>query len=386
MKLLPVLVAMIKYYNYHLLTIVALDIMFYILPNVNSVWIFFIIPLINIGKLFSAIILGRISDLYGKELTLKVALIISTFSLIVFIFLPPWGYISLTMLILARFMFIISFSGSGDASRIIMFEKADYYKGLSLSVISFCVTLSISLVYFINAIIKDNIDIVIYWRISFLIGFIATVGMLFFITPKRESSKENAESFSIVFSDNPRVALAGIMIAGLAGGIAQFDSIFLPKIFFTQYIIEPNIDWLMGYYSLIGAITALIGGLTIDITGSLLFTYCFGMLFVLSSILGLVLSNYSINYLFLFAIGRGFIIIASIYTIIIAHSRLEYRVRFFSFCHAIGSFCISSWLVAIMSSLVRVNLIYPFIFFTILLCLSFLSIFYIQSGKIVRQT
>lgn len=229
----------IQYYDYALFGLSASILAKEYLPNndiiPNFLSFFAILTFTVVMRPVGSIIFGKIGDKFGRSIVIKISVFIASIStLSVGLISASQNINSALILILSRMLFIMSLAGEGDGVRIYVAEtisqKREFFGNALVTCSSQLGVLIASAMYALSC---SEIMPEYWWRVSFILGGIAGLILLYFRSSIIESteftkiSKANggAEAkFSI--ADHYKIISTGIIITGFIGGIYTFYIIF----------------------------------------------------------------------------------------------------------------------------------------------------------------
>ena len=394
------LTALVQYYDYHLFGFLAVKISKYLVPKsdpvVQLMSAYFIMSMSVFAKPVTAMILGRIGDIYGRSATLMISLVGTAIASFIIAVTPTYeqiGIFSSAILLVTR-MAVCSFTSAGtDGIRLYVYEKISKTKKclgngfITGATLSGSFLASFSAWFFTLEIFPEY-----SWRFSFALGAFLGVLMIlarYFIKTQNEENYTKRESKyheyknTSIFTIIKNYHLIFLLCIGLAGGIGasyQFNIIFFGTYNFEVLkIANPSA---MQFYTSLSIILyiafSIIGGLTADFFGPrYVASIAIILLVIISSVNSWMIANNKtiISLYFLSNICLPFITMPSL-TILKQSIPLVVRYRIFSLSHALGSMCISGPTALVATFLYHKTKItwLPMVYFVTILLMMFIVI------------
>ena len=396
------LTVLVQYYDYHLYGFLAASISLHFFPAEEVISrllnTYLIMALAMLAKPIGSIVLGKIGDNKGRSVSFSLSLIgtgIASFLLFICPSFDSISYSSIFILLIARMLISACASSGSDGVRIFIYEN--------ISVKNQCFGIGVTTLFtqcgsLIGALVAFLVTLEsmpeMFWKLSFLIGFIMSMTVLYLIkkigieedikAPSKDlnSVKDLADADTMKIIDliktNLRLFIICLALGGCIGSINQFVVIFFGT---YNFEILGTIDKFSMNAYIIAAILAymfcnLIAGFVADRFGKWR-PIIFGI--VVSIICSLCQSYYLANnmmspvFYLMTAAATPFIVIpaAAIYKQSIPKN---IRYRLFSLSHALGSILVSAPTAYICTLLYKITHIKsaPFYYFiAALLVISF---------------
>jgi len=354
----------IRYYDYALFGLSASVISSQFMPegsNSDKLLNFFMIFSISVAaRPIGSVIFGRISDIIGRVVSVKITTIISALSALIISILPDYGRIGLwatIVLTVCRMLFIMSLAGETDAIKIYIAEKiGKKSRHLASGLVSFSAQLGVLIAACMYHFTLSVSEITWLWRINFAVGGILGISVFLLRKSLRESShyiKNRTEdkgkdevNIAKIISQNKLKFFLTLMLNGGIGASYNFLVIFLST--FVAKVMgnisiheaaENNIILIIVY-----AISCLISGGLADRVS--IYKQIFISL-LLTLILLFAMQILSINRLYFFPLHMLVVFSVPIYMIPIQIKLqsifpVNIRVRMCSLGHSLGSMILSS--------------------------------------------
>lgn len=360
MSLQGSMITFIKYYNYHIISMLALkfkSILF--TEDMPDYVIYIMIGFGGLGKILGSIVLGKISK-NNKIKSLNISLLLGMLSLLIFISLGSKSYLSIALFIFARLLFNMSMSGGVDTARILSFNSGGNYKAFFLSTISLSSKIGIMIGYLVLFLLEINDLYLHFWKLALVFSIILyimfyfiyyeniySIVKIFCIEFYNEIIKLNfIRNIKYIKEDKIKILLS-ILLAGFVGSISQFDLILLPKLFKTHYFISnQEAHYMAVCMSFISCLSSIFVGLLIDVSKNALLIFGIGIFFYSLLIVALNLLGYSKIIYLMFGVFDSFLIIGGMYILILLSKE---NVGYFSISHSLGSVSLSAFTVALLS-------------------------------------
>jgi MFS family permease len=392
--LIASLSALVQYYDYHLFSFLAASIAKNFFSDTDLLKTYFLIFVAALTKPIGAIILGRIGDIYGRQKTINIGIIVTAGASLAISILPSFeqiGIMAPLILLLMRMCVTSCVSSGTDGVRIYIFEtigktRKNLSSGLStLSTIlgSFLASTS---AYFFTLNIFPNY----FWRLAFLAGAVAGVLVIILRTYmgyeddklEREDNYEQYRDMPLwqIIRENMSLFVLGIIIAGGIGATYQFNFIFLST--YNSETLQNISTSDMQFYRSIGVflymVFAIISGLVADIISPRILTPIAILGVIVLSIFNCYLISQNITSIAIFLLNSvllPFITMPSL-TLIKASVPKVIRHRLFSLIHSIGSIVISAPTPFISTMLYQQTKVHwlPMVYFVLVLLLMLISI------------
>src|SRR6476619_6049425 len=226
--------ALVQYYDYHLFGFLAAKIATNFLPTNDPLTIllktYLMMYLAVLFKPLGSIFLGRIGDIYGRQVTIKIGLIATACASFILGILPSFrdiGFFAPIFLVFSRICIVTFLSSGTDGIRIYMYESVNSKrKNLSSSLVTISAVIG-SLIASISDLFT-TLDFMpdYFWRFSFIFG--STIGFFVIIMRKRFSDLTldakliTEKSYEIykhkhliqIIKENMAFTLLGIILAG----------------------------------------------------------------------------------------------------------------------------------------------------------------------------
>lgn len=355
------IITIVRYYDYAIFGLSASILSKHFMPQGNDSYqlsIFFALFAIStIAKPIGSVIFGRIGDLAGRVVSVKLSTAFAFFSTSLIAFLPEYSTIgvwSVLCLGLVRMLFLASLAAETDAIKIYVAELVDKKRRhLAIGVVSFCSQIGVlfASLAFNLSVHYSQIDWI--WRLNFIIGGVLGLVVIllrsklnesqFFTKSKEDYSIEvNDHVIRIILKNKTKFFLATI-ISGMFGGGYQFLVIFLNtflgNISGTINKIEGanNNIWLISIY----AISSLFAGFISDKTAPLkqvIFALCMSILCSISMafVTGYNFTSHAILVFLvpLYWVPSNILIQSIFFT--------KIRMRMYSLSHSLGSMLLST--------------------------------------------
>lgn len=388
----------VQYYDYQMLGLAAPLISKYFFPNLSPSEglfnTFLLITLSYTAKPIGAIILGKIGDVYGRSTSINASICGTAIASFMISLIPTYssiGFAAIFLLFLFR-MLISAFVSSGtDGIRIFVYEKIGSKRqclgiGIVTSSTMIGVLLSsISLTYF------ADLNSSYSWRIPFFIGAIAGIIILIvrlyidknignYIAKEEQYLEYRDVKLRTLISNNLRLFILCIILAGTIGSINQFYIIFLGS--YTSSILGLiHFAEMSSYRSLAifaYIIAGIMSGLLADRIGRLKTNFIAIIALIFISINMTLNINYGIFRVELYILGAFLLPFVIVPPMVILKGSIPavIRYRLFSLAHAIGSILISGTTSSAAAYMYKATHIVwlPMVFFILILCLMLIVI------------
>lgn len=355
-------ITVVRYYNYALFGLTAVNLSDIYMPYNNSSGILMFFSIFSasvIIKPIGSIIFGIIGDYYGRVISIKISILITSLSIILISILPGFqkiGWYATTGLIILRLLFLIGSSGDIDAIKIYVIEK-NHNLYINSSIIFFCTQVGVllaSIACLFGKNINNSADL---WRITFITG--GVLGLLSIVLNKnfKENNKflrnvkskkilENLRDILVLIKDNKSKFLLATLINGSVGGIYNFFIIFL-SVFNTRIICIVSDDKI--YKSnirliIICSLSAIFAGIIADRIKNALQTNISLIFSILIFILSLVINN---KHILIEVLPALILFLAPIYIIPLQTNvqilfSINNRMRLNTLSHSLGSIILSN--------------------------------------------
>lgn len=364
------LTVLVQYYDYHLYGFVAASISLHFFPAEEATSrllnTYLIMALAMIVKPIGSIVLGKIGDSKGRSVSFSLSLAgtgIASFLLFICPSFNTIGYVAIFVLLIARMLISACASSGSDGVRIFVYEnvsvKNQCFGVGATTLFTQCGSLIAALVAFLVTLESMPET---FWKISFLIGFIMAMVVLYLIkkigieedikSPSKDlnSAKDLVEVGNMklieIIRYHSKLFITCLFLAGCIGSMNQFVIIFFGT---YNFEILGTIDKSKMKAYIIAAILAymfcnLIAGFIADRFGKakpIIFGVGASLIFSLCQSYYLVHNMMSPVLYILIAATTPFIVIpaAAIYKQSIPKS---IRYRLFSLSHSLGSILISA--------------------------------------------
>jgi MHS family proline/betaine transporter-like MFS transporter len=400
------LATLTHYYDYHLFASLAAQLGAEFIRGTNStsqlMSMYSLIAISYLVRPLASYVMGRMGDVYGRYVTTVFSLLMTSFSTLIIAVLPSYSSIGITatvVLILVR-VSVAGLNSSGtDGIRVYVYEKfGANRKNFSIGVITSAGVLGSMLCAFSAFVFTLDYFPEYAWRASFLVGGIMNLVMLvvyILYMPKENYLKKEKEhdlysksSTLSIISNNMRVFICAIILAGSSGSIFHFYSMFMTTYLFKVIHIVDQSH--MRFYGVLGtgiyAIFAAISGVLYDkfIKNKLMIMTASAITVVVLNIMqGIFLYHHSFS-ICLYLVQAVFIPFITINALSLMKGSMKpvFRYRVFSLAHAVGSIIISSptyYVSMLLYSTTKLNFM-PLIYFCVVILLSIFAAFCVRDN------
>jgi MFS family permease len=368
--------ALVQYYDYHLFGFLAAKVAknFFSEGDTSLILLktYFLMFIAVLSKPIGAVVLGRIGDLYGRQKTINIGIIITAIASFIISILPSYeqiGMLAPIILLLGRMCITSCASSGSDGVRLYIYEKISKTKknlgsGLTtISTIGGSFLASASAWFFTLELFPSY-----FWRFAYLSGAIAGVLVVIIrnflvkdedLNLETESNYEQYKDMPLwqILKQNILLFSLCVIIAGGIGASYQFNFVFWGT--FNSEILKNIDESSMQFYRSVGIILymvfAVIGGLIADLTSPrATATVAILGIIALGSINCYFISqnNLSISIYLLSSALLPFITMPAL-TLLKSSIPKVIRYRLFSLSHSMGSIIISAPTAVISTCLYR---------------------------------
>lgn len=359
--ILPVIV---QYYDYHLFGLLAAQISKYFFASGDSVTqlmkTYTVLWIAALAKSFSATILGRIGDVYGRIKTVLVSLLGAAIACFIVAIAPGYdqiGSLAGFILLFSRMTVAALASPMTDGIRIYVFEKIGQDKQcLGNGVVGVFSQFGLLLAHLSAHLSISEVLPAYSWKFAFLFGTVLGIFALFVkinnpsiiddstkSEPKYDTYK-NKSTLSIIW-ENKTLFFCSTILTGCIGSSYKFIIIFFGVYSFEMLglLNQSDMIFISEIAVTLQMIFAIIGGMFADRFGKMLSSNLFGVLTILFALV--LINGIAKNQLVLWAYFGINICLPFLGTPALAILKTSIpkviRYRIFSLSHACGSLLIS---------------------------------------------
>jgi len=364
--IIAALSALVQYYDYHLFGFLAAKIAKNFLPVHDSLTVllktYLMMYLAVLMKPLGSIFLGLIGDIYGRQVTINIGLMVTACASFVLGILPSYeniGFLAPMLLLLLRICVVTFVSSGTDGIRIYIYESvSSKRKNLSSSLVTISAVggsflASISALIATLDFVPDN-----FWRLSFICGSFAGITIITLRNKFTDSSLDSAlkkdENYEYykqmplmrIVKENIAFTLLGMVLAGGIGATYHFNFIFFGTYNFEilRNIHSSSMQLYISGGIAIYAFASVVGGFLADnISPRLVATCSAGLIVVLSIMQGYFVQDGKLSIPIYLAVS-GLLPLVNIPCLTLLKSFIPkvIRQRLFSLVHALGSITISA--------------------------------------------
>lgn len=354
-----------QYYDHHLFGFLAAAISKSFTPAQDPVVAllntYFIMAMAVCAKPIGALVLGRIGDIYGRSVTLKISLIGTSLASLLISITPGYhhiGIIAALILLVARMAIVALVSSGTDGVRLYVYEHIGKSRQCLGNGLVTCSSLAGTFVASMSAWFFTLDSMPGYsWRFAFILGAVIGFTMLWIVSKNKNteiSSYKDDPKYDIylkkstfrIVRENWGLFIICAILAGSIGGTNHFCVIFFGTyIFKLLEYIDPST---MQFYTSIGIVLYMISAVFSGFLADLLGRKAIATIGFISLMLCAIAM--------LFSIKSGYMSIGIYCAMMINLPMLTMpalaflkqsipaiiRYRVFSLAHAIGSICIST--------------------------------------------
>lgn len=357
---------LVQYYDYHLFGFLAAKIAQNFLPPHDSLTIllktYLMMYLAVLMKPMGSIFLGRIGDIYGRQVTINIGLMVTAFASFMLGILPSYqqiGFFAPTLLLLIRICVVTFVSSGTDGIRIYIYESvSSKRKNFSSSLVTISAVggsflASISALLATLDFVPDNL-----WRFCFICGSFAGIIIIAlrnkFVDHSLDMQLKSYEGYEYykkmpltqIVRENIVFTLLGMILAGGIGATYHFNFIFFGTYNFALLRnIHPSS---MQLYLSAGIVTyafaSLVGGYLADIISPRLVVTTATVAIIALSIVQCYFVQNGMPSILIYLIVSGLLPLVNIPCLTLLKSFIPkvIRQRLFSLVHALGSITISA--------------------------------------------
>jgi len=364
--IIAALSALVQYYDYHLFGFLAAKIAKNFLPVHDSVTVllktYLMMYLAVLMKPLGSIFLGRIGDIYGRQVTINIGLVVTAFASLTLGLLPSYetiGILAPMFLLLLRICVVTFVSSGTDGIRIYIYESVSpKRKNLGSSLVTISAVggsflASVSALLATLDFVPDN-----FWRISFICGSFAGIIIIALrskfvdcsldLELKREGDYEYYKKMPLlsIIKENIAFTFLGMILAGGIGAAYHFNFIFFGTYNFEvlKHVHSSSMQLYISAGIAMYAFASVVGGLLADsISPRLVATCSAGLIIILSILQCYFVRDGKLSIPLYFAVS-GLLPLVNIPCLTLLKSFIPkvIRQRLFSLVHALGSMTISA--------------------------------------------
>lgn len=358
--------ALVQYYDYHLFGFLAAKIAQNFLPVHDPLTVllktYLMMYLAVLMKPLGSIFLGRIGDIYGRQVTINIGLMVTAFASFILGILPSYkeiGFLAPTLLLLLRICVVTFVSSGTDGIRIYIYESvSSKKKNLSSSLVTISAVggsflASISALLVTLDFVPDD-----FWRLSFICGSFAGI-MIIALRNKfadcsldeELKSHEGYEHYKKmplmrIVRENIVFTLLGMILAGGIGATYHFNFIFFGTYNFAvlRNIHPSSMQLYLSAGIAIYAFASVVGGYLADTISPRLVATCAAASIIILSIMQCYFVQDGILSIPIYLVVSGLLPLVNIPCLTLLKSLIPkvIRQRLFSLVHALGSITISA--------------------------------------------
>lgn len=399
-------VHIVQFYDYALFGLTAARLADYFFPTgsdeVKITNIFLVLAVSVVARPLGALMLGKIGDVKGRSELLKIASLgvaIPTFIIGLIPSHEAIGHLATFILVLCRLVVVSCMAGETDGVRLFVTEKLGKHKkfmanSLVISTSQIGVALAGFMAWF------TGLDFLPDWSWKFCYYLGGLLGLILFFSRKNLQDSEiykgfkqtpgyeiarNASMIEII-KHNTNIFILTLIMTGCIGASYHFHIIFMPT--YLYKVIDLVDDDFMTFINFITILFYIIGALISGIYFDRYKDLKINKIAIIFLILISSLNAYHINYgIFkpLYHIMIGFLLpFISVPLQVLCKENINYafRLRLFSFAHALGSVIISGTTPFLSTVIWRQ---YDIAFLPIIYFIAILSIIFILAFILKNQ-